>query len=152
MSVLSILSISVAALAIVVGAVMQYLTLKTTRQNTLAGLRVGVMESAIGDLKTSLAEHLTLTYTIDLNYRSFKFNHRPFPDDHFDIARKEDQLFNLIRLNLTPEDPLHTKLLEALNELRNGDSKEIWTFRRDVVISRATAVFMNDRRKVLGED
>jgi hypothetical protein len=151
MSNISILSVVVAALAVIVGAVMQFFTLRTTRRNTLAGLRAEIMESAISGLKTALAEHLTLTYTIDSNYRGFKYNDRPFPPDHFDLAKKEDQLFNLIRLHLAPNDPLHLKLLEALNELRNGDSMEIWTARRDVVIDRATAVFMSDRQKVLGE-
>lgn len=150
MSITPIFSVIVAALAVVVSAVMQHMTLKTTRQNTLSGLRVGVTESAIDGLKTALAKHITLTYSMDSNYKGFKYNGRPLPPDHYDEAIKEDRLFNLIRLNLNPDEPTHMLLLESINELRNGDSQELWTTRRDQVIARATAAFARDRQKTLG--
>jgi hypothetical protein len=148
----SLISIIVAALAVIVSAIMQYLTLKTTRRNTLTELRVGAMESAISELKSALAEHLTLISTLDADFKDYKYSNQPFTPEHWDLATKEDKLYNLIRLQLTPNNPFHQDLLEALDELRNVQSEVNWSKRRDEVIARATDAFSNDRKKVFGSD
>jgi hypothetical protein len=139
------LSVVVAASAVIVGAIMQYMTLRTTRRNTLSSLHVGVIESTISELKSALAKWLTLTYSMDAAYQGKKYNNRDFPPGHVELALREDELYNLIRLQLDSNEPVHQQLLEAIIELRNGDSKEIWTVRRDAVISRAIAAFAQSR-------
>src|SRR5262245_15510915 len=86
-------SVIVAALAVSVSAVMQYLTIRMTRKNTVSGLEAATIDATVAALRRALAQHLTLTYKIETNYQSHRLRDKPLPADHDEVAGKEDRLF-----------------------------------------------------------
>jgi hypothetical protein len=113
------ISVLVAALAVGVGAIFQYATIRSTRRNTVSQLRASMTEARIETLRDALAEYMTLTYRMDLEQGRFRQGSQEgFTDEYYERAEKEDRLYNLIRLHLDVNDPNHDQLLRALKYLR----------------------------------
>jgi len=145
----AVFSVVVAALAVIIGAVMQYFTLKLTRRNTVSGLRVGVVESSLSSLRNVLSEYLPLLYQVDLKFRDFKIRGTPLSEEYYKLVLQEEKLRVLIQLCLDQNEETHQLLLTAIEDLR-GESDELWLPRRDKVILRANAVIAHDRSQALG--
>jgi hypothetical protein len=136
------ISVLVAALAVITGAIFQYLTIRTARLNTVSQLRASVAESRVTTLRDALAEYMTLTYFMDLEYGRFQQgSQKGLTEKYYERAEQEDRLYNLIRLHLDVGNPDHDRLLAAIEYLRSYDTDEVWIERRDKLVETARAVF-----------
>ncbi len=156
----------IAALAIVVGAIMQLITLRYTQRNaqdsisaardqtrdtlsmSRAGTRANIasehLRQLIEDLTRDLSEYLSNSYFIDTGYRVFKSSTdtaKNWPGEHWEYVKKEDLLYNKIRLRLNPANEHDEVLIAQLEALRDLDSAEEWIRRRDRVIQAAQSSF-----------
>ena len=143
------LSVLVAALAVIVSAVMQFLTLRGSRQNEVSTLRAGASAARLEALRTSLAEYMNLTYHMDLEWGQFQVMEKPLSAQYYEWADREDQLYNLIRLYLDEDDPDHRALLESVHYLRDYNPDDSWIDRRDRLVKTARAVFAAEEREAL---
>jgi hypothetical protein len=143
------LSLLVAALAIVASAVIQFVTIRESRRNTISTLRASLFEKESAVLREALAEHLSLTYQIDAGYRHAMRANRPWPGELLEVVEREDRLYNLIRLELDQDREGHDHLLEAIDRLRAEKSEDPWTDRRDAVVEAAVGALRADVRRAL---
>ena len=141
-------SVMVAASAVVVGAVMQYFTLKIARTNTVSSLRVGVVEASIVELKKVLSEYIPLSFDIDARFGSYKMRGVPLDAEYYKLIREETRLFALIELSLDLNEVTHREFLQSINKLRTDDDNS-WLSRRSEVITRTNALIIHDRKKAL---
>ena len=159
----SFLSILVAGVAIIIGAIMQYLTIRSTRRTTAdtlrqtrentrdtltttlitvrANIRADNLRHDVDELTEALSHYMSNSYHVDSGYRAAKMRSGTWPGEHWEEVKLEDLLYNKIRLRLTPEDPLDMELVKNLENLRDFDSKQIWAERRNSVTESAQRVF-----------
>jgi hypothetical protein len=144
------LSVLVAALAVLVGAVFQYLAIRNARRNTVSQLLSVIVESRIAGLRNALADYITLSYPLDLEFRSYKVGQQSeLSAEYYERARQEDRLYNLLRLHLDGGNPLHRRLLASLEYLRSYDADEVWIERRDKLVAVAREVFSAETDRAL---
>ncbi|MBC8641300.1 hypothetical protein IAG25_31255 [Caballeronia sp. EK] len=143
-------SVAVSGIAVVASAIMQYLTLRVTRTNTLSTLNVGVVQATIAALQNALAEHLTTISELARCEDVCRRNNQPLTEELHQLSIKEDQLYNLILLHLNPNEPTHVELRHAVDEIREYAAPGyVWWNKRSEVVIKANAAFSYDRTGAL---
>ena len=138
----------VAGVAVVVSGVMQFLTLKRSRENTLLTLQEGrhtarmtalatTTEQWEAGLRDDLAEFATLTYNVEAGYRDAMSQGLPWPGEKAELVNKVDLLYGRVLLRLDPRVAEEISLRQALEALMRTDADELWIVRRDAVIQAA---------------
>lgn len=144
------ISVLVAALAVLTGAIFQSATIWSTRRNTVSQLRASAAEGRIATLRDALAEYMTLSYYMDAEQGSFRTGQQKgFTEAYYERARQEDRLYNLIRLQLDVGEPDHDRLLDGLEHLRTYNDDEVWIDRRDKLVGTAREVFKAELDRTL---
>ena len=163
----------VAGFAVIVSAVMQYLTirnarhstnetlrqtetntretLKITLHTTRANIRSDNLRHDIDKLTEDLSEYLANSYWFESAYHHSRSTGETWPGEHLDLVKREDLLYNKIRLRLDPHHPLDLKLSQDLEKLRDTGSKELWIARRDHVVDSARSAFAAKWLQVLSD-
>lgn len=116
---------------------------------TAATLRANLHGTQSQNLRTALAEHLSLTGRIDPAYRVAMSSGAPWPGEMNAAVEREDVMYNLIRLYLDVSRRGHRQLLSDVQEVRNSTSDILWTTRRDAVINSATRALKEDSEEIL---
>jgi hypothetical protein len=164
-------SVVVAALAILVGAAMQILTLryakgsakeeidsaqrqtKETLQASWAGTRAGIasehLRHLMDDLARDLSEYLSNSYFVDSGYRAYKTGGGSWPGEYMENVKKEDLLYNKIRLRLNPAIGQDAELNTRLLAMRDSKTEVLWIDRRDKVIEAAQHLFDARWREIM---
>jgi septal ring factor EnvC (AmiA/AmiB activator) len=160
----------VAAAAVVIGAVLQLITIRSTRadnakqttlsrensfeqsrtlrDSTFSQLRADVIEARIADLTNTLAEYMTLTYHMDVEQNTEKGQRRDWTAQYMQWADREDLLRSRILLLLDLSIPEHARLFDAVEYLsRERDKNVPWIKRRDKLLATAQEMFSAERRR-----
>lgn len=125
------ISVLVAGLAVVVGAIFQYATIRSTRRNTISQLRADVVEARVAALRETLAEYITVSFWVEhFNPRSV-MEQSVSMKEYNDRVEREDRLYNRLRLYLVPGDPNHERLLGRPDDLRDPNATDEWKNRRE---------------------
>lgn len=119
------------------------------QRTTIATLRASIYDDESSGLRSALAEYLTLTYNVEMNFKMAMSNKLPWPGDHMDLVNREDQLYNSLQLLLDAERPSHAALIQDLGELRNARSDRYWTDRRDAVLVSAREVLRDQSSQIM---
>jgi hypothetical protein len=146
-------SVLVAAFAVLVGAVFQCLTIRSTRRNTLSQLRTTLAEARVAALRNALAEYMSNQYWMDREQTEKKLDVQITPSGKSYLERgdEESRLHSLIRLCLVPGQPNHEQLLEDLEYLRENDADDAWLTRRDRLVETAREVLEAETRQALDD-
>lgn len=169
----AVISATVAGIAVVVGAVMQYLTLRANRESTLLTLDEGrrSTEQTLSEaretarmtalattnqeweegLRSDLAEFCTLTYDVETAYKWAVHHKVPWPGDKMDVVNQVDVLYGRLMLRLDTRKPSQRDLADAVRGLMATESQELWIERRDRTLELATVTFSTRWTEILGE-
>lgn len=145
------ISATVAGIAVVVSAVLQYLTLRRNRENTLLALKEARETARMSTLASlteqwehgligDLAEFVTMTYAIESGFREAMAKTLPWPGDELETVHQAEVLFARIMLRLDTSVLPERLLSESLNDLKAPKSNDLWIERRDRAISAASRV------------
>ena len=150
----AVVSAIVAGIAVVVSGVMQYLTLKRSRENTLLTLRQARETARMSALATAnqnwesglrddLAEFATLTYDVESGFRHAMAANLPWPGDKKPMVDKVDLLYGRIMLRLDARAEVDKVVIKRLNELMSTEteSEDLWIDRRDRLIDSTRELF-----------
>lgn len=167
----SLIGVMVAGLAVIVGAIMQFFTIRSSRKSTeealnaaqkntsetlktslttaRATIQADKMKHYVDKLADDLAKYMSNSYFVDSGYRAAMAGNKPWPGEHWEEVKLEDQLYSRILLHLNPEDPFDKEVLDGLQALRDGSSKVIWIERRDALVRSAQASFAHKWQETL---
>ncbi|HEV2924301.1 MAG TPA: hypothetical protein VGW98_09730 [Solirubrobacteraceae bacterium] len=164
------ISVLVAAAAVVIGAALQLITIRSTRadnakqitlsrensfeqsrtlrDSTFSQLRADVIEARIADLTNTLAEYMTLTYHMDAEQNTAKGKRTEWTAEYMRRTDREDLLRSRILLLLDLSIPEHARLFDAVEHLsRERDKNVPWIKRRDNLLEIAQEVFSAERQR-----
>lgn len=147
----ALLSAIVAATAVIVSAIMQFLTLAITRLNTVSSLRVGATEASINLLRSTLSEYTLLVQRMHEAWARALQDHTQVDADYDKLQDKEAMLWVTLQLLLDLGNKAHHAFLLDLMEFRRSPSTDQESFfdRRQRLLERAAAVIRYDRRRAL---
>lgn len=148
-------AVIVAGLAVVVSGIMQYFTLKMSRQNVVTGLRVGAVESAVVTLRNTISEYIPVSYKMKLHEMEKRTEGPGLPAADIDkLSADEAKMFGMICMSLDPKKPSHTRLLAAITHLRDQDIFQggDWSEKRDRIFERMRDLSYSEREETLGGD
>jgi hypothetical protein len=145
------LSAAVAGIAVIVGALMQRLTLRGAREDAhlaLASAQRTARTSALSSattiweqgLREDLAEFATLTYEVETAFKLAMETSTPWPGEHMPQVIQVEVLFNRTVLRLDKDVPTQRALVESLKAMRDGKTG-LWVDRRDAVVDAAVEAF-----------
>jgi hypothetical protein len=137
------LSVVVAAAAVAVSAVVQAVTIRVTRRNTLSTVRGSLFQAEATRLREAIAEHVTLTYKVMSGYSRAMREVLPWPGEYEETVEREDRLYNIIRLLLDLDRPDHQNILGHVDDLRAASSDNS-NDRRDQLILAVGQVLRRD--------
>jgi len=141
----------VAGIAVVVGGVLQYLTLRRARESaadTLAATERTARMTALSSattvweqgLREDLAEFATLTYEVETAYKWAMDRKLPWPGDEAENVAAVETIFNRILLRLDQDVSSERDLIGALEAMRHN-KKQLWVERRKNLVDAALATF-----------
>ena len=145
------MSAVVAGVAVIVGGVLQYLTLRRVKEDAASTLavteqtaRMTALASATTvweqGLREDLAEFATLTYEVESAYGWAMDNKKPWPGEAAEKVAKVETIFNRILLRLNRDVPSQQRLIESLEAMRD-DTGKLWVDRRKNLVDAALATF-----------
>jgi hypothetical protein len=137
----------VAAAAVIVSGVLQYLTLRRSREEaaeTLAATertaRIAALSGATTiweqGLREDLAEFATLSYEVESAYKAAMDSGSPWPGENAEKVSGTETIFHRIRMRLDQSVPSQRALIESLEALRDDDER-LWVNRRDETVEAA---------------
>jgi hypothetical protein len=155
----------VAGLAVIVGGVMQALTLRRAKENAaatvLANERATAMTVASSEraarlsalasattvweqgLREDIAEYATLSYEVEQKYKWAITHHESWPGEEWEKVMHEDVLLNRLLLRLNKDVPAEELLIDRVKAMRHEKEKEQadWSIRRDALVDAARDAF-----------
>ncbi|MBK8226832.1 MAG: hypothetical protein IPK70_06615 [Flavobacteriales bacterium] len=136
----------IAALAIIASVILQLITLRNTREQTVATLaeaRASRQSSTAAEqfrhmdetMSNNLADYFTLTYWLAEKHKEAVKAEQPWPGALMDQVNQEHTIYNRIRLRLNPMVRSEKELEERLQDLRNPDHHDTWPVKCGRVVS-----------------
>lgn len=141
----------VAGIAVVVGALMQFLTLRRSRESSEGTLiasertaRMAALSSATTvweqGLRDDLAQYATLTYEVETSYAFAMAKKLPWPGDYAEEVAEVETVFNRILLRLDLAVSAELQLMESVKKMRD-DKQQLWVDRRQHLVEAARSAF-----------
>ncbi len=141
----------VAAIAVVVGGAMQYLTLRHAKddsRNTLKASEWTARIAALADatsiweqgLREDLAQYATLSYEVEAAYDFAMAKKLPWPGNSADDVAAVETILNRVLLRLDRNVPSERALIESVRAMRS-DKERLWVDRRDHLVDTALEAF-----------
>lgn len=145
------ISAIVAALAVVIGGAMQYLTLRYAKEDSKNVLqtsertaRIAALADATSmweqGLREDLARYATLSYEVEAAYDFAMAKKLSWPGDSADDVAEVETIFNRVLLRLDWNVPSERALIESAKAMRE-DRKRLWIDRRDHLVEMALEAF-----------
>jgi hypothetical protein len=160
-------SVVVAGAAVVVSAVVQFVTLRESRRslkeervagrrNVISQLRADDTRAWIAKLCGDIADWSQLTYDMETRFDRLRRGNGELDDEYMEWATRENILWTRMMINIDPDGPHEAELIEAMRVMRDLEFDQVrrdtlWIDRRDEILRRARAVFVARRKAMLSE-
>jgi hypothetical protein len=140
----------VAGVAVIVSALLQYLTLQRAKEDSIKTLTASARTArlaALADatnlweqgLREDLATYATLVYEVETAWQA-RTKGSAWPGPHYDKVLGIETIFNRVMLRLDREIPTESALIKSAKAMRD-DETTLWVTRRDNLVVAAAAAF-----------